>query len=222
MSLRPSSGVAVFAKYPEPGKVKTRLAKTVGADVAAAIYEQLLGHFIEHTLTKLSVTDFAVTWFCEPAVPLEKYAELFAFTGFPVDLQVGSDLGARLSQALAHLLKTHERAFVVGTDCIDLSPEIFQKGALALETSDLAVGPTGDGGYYLLGLKQTADALFDGIPWSTSQVLPLTLASADALHWKTQLLTPLRDVDDGKDWEAIGWRCDEENEAIRNLRRKRT
>ncbi len=220
--MSPPAGVAVFAKYPEPGKVKTRLAKSVGPEAAAAIYERLLGHFIEHTLVKLPASDFAVTWFCEPSAPLEKYAALFSFTGFAVESQVGADLGERLKHALEHLRKSQERVMVVGTDCIDLSPDIVQKAALSLETTDLTVGPTGDGGYYLLGLKQVSEALFDGIPWSTSQVLPLTLATADSLKWKTHLLPPLRDIDDAKDWEAIGWRCDEENEAIRNLRRKKT
>jgi uncharacterized protein len=216
------TGLAVFAKYPEPGKVKTRLAKSIGPEAASAVYERLLGHFIEHTLHETSRQGVNVTWFCDPGTPLEKCRELFSFTGFSVELQRGADLGARMKDALARLLERHDRALVVGTDCIDLSAEGIVQAAAELSFHDLSLGPTGDGGYYLLGVEKVRNELFDDIPWSTAQVLPLTLERAESLGLKTKLLQPLRDVDNLEDWKAIGWRCDEESDAIRSLRRKRT
>lgn len=215
------AGLAVFAKYPEPGKVKTRLAKSIGPEAAAAVYERLLGHFIEHTLNETARQGIKVTWFCDPGTPIEKCRELFSFTGFAVEQQRGADLGARMKDALARLLEHHDRALVVGTDCIDLSPGILLTAAGELKLADLVVGPSGDGGYYLLGLKRIADELFDDFPWSTNRVLPVTLEKAETLGLKTNLLQPLRDIDNSDDWEAIGWRCDEENAAIKSLRLKR-
>jgi uncharacterized protein len=218
--VKRSTGLAVFAKFPEPGKVKTRLAKSVGADEAADIYVRLLGHFVEHTLSK--VPGIEVTWFCDPGRPLADCRDLFAFTGFAVEPQAGADLGARMKDALGKLLDRHDRALVVGTDCIDVTPEILESASDKLGHSDLVVGPTGDGGYYLLGLKRIADSLFGDIPWSTPKVLPLTLERAKALKWEVAELQPLRDVDTASDWKALGFRCDGDNEAIRNLRRRKT
>lgn len=219
--MNPSTGLAVFAKYPKPGQVKTRLAQSVGNDEAAALYVRLLGHFIEHTLLETARGGIQVTLFCDPATPLNDCRELFGFTGFPVEHQTGADLGARMKHALGNVLQRNGRALVVGTDCIDLSPALIAQASAALFDHDLCVGPTGDGGYYLLGLKKTADPLFDGMPWSTPRVLPLTLERGESLGWKTKILQPLRDVDNLEDWKAIGWRCDDENASIKSLRQKK-
>ncbi len=214
-------GLAVFAKFPEPGHVKTRLAKSVGNDEAARIYERLLGHFHEHTLAHLP-GEFSVTWYCDPRKPIGAYRELFAFTGFPAEPQKGADLGERMRNCLSTLLHRCSRAIVVGTDCPDLTPAILAQASSALIKSDLVVGPAGDGGYYLLGLRRAAPELFEGIPWSTPEVLKLTLERAEQLGWKTEILQPLSDIDDKKDWDAIGWRVDEENESTKKLRRRKT
>jgi uncharacterized protein len=217
-----TTGLGVFAKYPVPGQVKTRLARSVGKDEAARIYECLLGHLIEHTLLEAGRSGLEITFYCDPFMPESEYQRLLGFTGFGIALQEGPDLGARMKRAAQQLLERHGRALIIGTDCIDVTPPLLTLAANSLLKDDLSLGPTGDGGYYLIGMKQAADALFDDIPWSTPRVLPLTLQRAEDLGWKTHLLQPMRDVDNQADWEAIGWRCDENNEAIRSLRRKKT
>lgn len=214
-------GLAVFAKYPEPGRVKTRLAKAVGNDRACEIYVRLLGHFLQHTILPLDRARTNPVLYLDPSTPLETCRRAFAFTNLEIRHQSGADLGERMKNALKEL-ESGAGTIVVGSDCVDVTPEILDTAALALRSHELCLGPTGDGGYYLLGLKKVEDTLFDGIPWSTSQVTALTLERADAMAWRTKLLQPLRDVDEIGDWEAIGWRVDEDNEAIRSLRLKKT
>lgn len=215
-------GIAVFAKYPEPGLVKTRLAATLGAAEAAHAYVRLLGHLLERTLRPLSRDRFSVTLFCDPVRPREAYEALLGFTGFPVRLQEGNDLGARLVQGLGAALEGAEGAIAVGTDCIDLTPALLEETASRLGREDVVLGPSTDGGYYLIGLKRVHGALFEDVPWSTGRVAELTLRRAREAGLQTGLLKALRDVDEEADWREAEPRCDRDNAAIRNLLRRRT
>jgi rSAM/selenodomain-associated transferase 1 len=163
--------VLVFAKYPEPGRCKTRLAKSLGEEDALRIYAALLSH----TLSVVSATAFRKILFVDPP---ERAAE--AHTWAPgMDLylpQSDGDLGARLWDAVDRRLAAGaKRIILLGCDCPQISKDTVTSSFAALDFHDVVLGPTVDGGYYLLALKAGHASLFQDIPWSTELVLERTL-----------------------------------------------
>jgi rSAM/selenodomain-associated transferase 1 len=115
--------------------------------------------------------------------------------GVEVRIQRGEDLGARLVAAFDELLRVSDRAVVMGSDCPDLDPETIRMAFAALDDHALVLGPARDGGYYLIGLKAPAPALFEGIAWGTERVLAETLERARRLGLATRSLEVLADLD---------------------------
>jgi rSAM/selenodomain-associated transferase 1 len=194
--------ILLFVKYPEPGRVKTRLAAKVGAAEAAQIYQKLVAAVCK------SLPKSAMTVVCYD--PPERRAEIESWLApqLPATAQyhpqVPGDLGARLVEAFAHAFELGaEQVAVIGSDCIELTAAIFAETWRALEETDAAIGPSEDGGYYLLALKQPEPRLFSEIPWSTDEVLGKTLRAAKACGLRLHLLPILRDVDDENGWNAV-------------------
>ena len=192
--------ILLFVKYPEPGKVKTRLAATLGAEMAADIYRRLVAAVV----AGLPEGDDLIVVFDPP----EKRAQVAEWlhsllAGRRVDFipQAAGDLGGRLEQAFAEAFaRGFEKVAVIGSDCIELSPETFSETWRALETHDAVLGPSTDGGYYLLALRQSCAALFRGIAWSTDAVRAQTLAQAQAAGMAVHELAALPDIDTEVDW----------------------
>jgi rSAM/selenodomain-associated transferase 1 len=185
--------VLVFQKNEVLGKVKTRLAASVGKKRALEIYLQLLAK------TYLALRDISVsitTYFSEfiPDNPIH--------TAENKVVQVGHDLGERMKNAFAENFESGvEKVVLIGTDCPGLEGAHLIRAFEALDQSDLVLGPAQDGGYYLIGIKRRADFLFEGITWSTEWVLSQTLALAAAQGLHTSLLPVLEDIDTLEDWE---------------------
>ena len=192
--------ILLFVKYPEPGRVKTRLAATVGADAAAQIYRRL----VAAVLAGLPCAEELVVAFDPP----EKRAEIVAWLGASpagrraVFLpQAAGDLGARLERAFAETFALgFENVAVIGSDCIELTPATFAATWQALGSHDAVLGPSTDGGYYLLALREPCAALFRDIAWSTDAVRAETLARAHAAGLRVQELAALPDIDTEADW----------------------
>lgn len=182
-----------MARHPEPGRVKTRLARAFGAEAAAALYRAFVGDLAE----RLSALPYAVTWAVDPPdAPFETVVPGARFRG-----QDGADLGERMARAFAAEFAAGEGPVaVIGTDTPHLPAEALAGAAAALgRDADVVIGPALDGGYYLLGLTAPAPALFSGIPWSTDAVLAATLARARMLGLRTHLLPETFDVDEPTD-----------------------
>ena len=187
--------VAVFARPPVPGAVKTRLSPALPPSLAEELYTAMLDDALaaasesgaeEHTLYWASVGAGAIGY----AVP----------AGFTVRGQLGAGLGARLATAFAELLPgAADRAVVIGADCPDLDPTTIREAFAALETGDLVLGPARDGGYYLIGLRRPAPTLFEGMAWGTRRVLEETLARAERARLQISLLSGLADFDTPQD-----------------------
>lgn len=112
------------------------------------------------------------------------------------------DLGARLAHAFSKTFADgFQKAAVIGSDCVELNGETFGTAFQKLEGHDCVLGPTDDGGYYLLGLKATQPALFQNIAWSTEQTFAQTLDRARDAGLTVALLPQLRDVDTESDWK---------------------
>jgi len=194
--------ILLFVKYPEPGKVKTRLAATVGAAMATDIYRRL----VAVVLAGLPAEDDLVVAFDPP----DRRAEVAAWiAGLPGGAratflpQAEGDLGARLERALVEVFaRGWESVAVIGSDCPALTPAIFSATWQALAAHDAVLGPSLDGGYYLLALRQPCEALFRGIAWSTGAVRAQTLAAAAAAGLRVHELPALADIDTEADWRA--------------------
>jgi rSAM/selenodomain-associated transferase 1 len=191
MTIEPF-GVAVFARAPVAGATKTRLIPAIGAERAARLH----AHLIDWTLTACRQCAAArVTLFVHGDAQHPALVELAHRHAVPVNLQVGTDLGARMHSALVRLLDRFSRAMVIGTDNLNLSPDLLQSAADALEQADAVVQPALDGGYTLIGLKRPCAALFRDILWGTAEVLAATRARADDAGLRLQELPPTWDLD---------------------------
>ncbi|RAK69739.1 TIGR04282 family arsenosugar biosynthesis glycosyltransferase [Hymenobacter edaphi] len=185
----------IFARYPELGKVKTRLAAGLGDEPALDIYRQLLD------LTHAAVAPLPATrtlWLA--AAPPPEAAPLWP--GTRQQLQpAAADLGQRMAHAFAAAFaEGARRTVVIGTDCPGLRTDLLATAFRHLHSHDVVLGPADDGGYYLLGLCQPQPALFEGIHWSTGSVLRDTLALAARAGLTVALLPTLHDVDTAEDW----------------------
>jgi len=193
--------ILLFVKYPEPGKVKTRLAATLGAERAADIYRRL----VAAVLAGLPGGDDLLVMF-DPADKCAQVAQWLQplLVGRRVQFvpQTDGDLGARLERAFAVAFDLgFQKVAVIGSDCIEMSAATFSETWQALATHDAVLGPSLDGGYYLLALRQPRAALFHGIAWSTGAVRAQTLAQAQAAGLAVHELPALPDIDTEADWQ---------------------
>lgn len=187
----------IFARYPELGKVKTRLAAGVGPEKALAVYQQLLSH-TEAVVAPLAVE--RTLWLA--AAPPAGAAPLWAGTTQRLQPAL-PDLGQRMEQAFdAAFAVGARRVVIIGTDCPGLSTALLHRAFHALHSTDVVLGPATDGGYYLLGLRRPQPALFQGISWSTATVRRDTLATAQRQGLRVRELPMLGDVDTAEDWQA--------------------
>lgn len=194
--------VLLFTKFPQPGMVKTRLARTLGAGKAAKLQKA----FIEDELRMLGKIGADVTLCCDPFRSLSDYERLFP--GFTYRPQQGADLGERMLRALHQTLEeTGEPAVLIGSDLPDLPGRHISEAFAALRDAQTCLGPATDGGFYLLGLREPlAAGIFDGVVWGGPQVLARTLDNCSSAGRTCLLLPPWPDVDTGEDLVAYAGR----------------
>lgn len=196
--------LAVFAKFPQPGKVKTRLIPALGAEGAAAVHEQMVRHTLDRVGELRRARAVETSIFCAGTQPA-RFASHFG-TDLPCVAQTDGDLGQRMHAAFGHMLREAMSAVIIGTDCPDLSSGLISMAFDALRASDLVLGPARDGGYYLIGLRRPVPSLFENMDWSTSTVLASTIERASSLGLCVHLLPTLSDVDEPQDlagWERV-------------------
>jgi len=201
-------GIGLMARAPEIGKVKTRLATTLGHKRATAVYCDLLKHIaidFKKEVEQLPQAPVAFYWFVEPDVLLPRVMEDYpGFDGYMP--QTAGDLGQRMKRALTTLLERHQHAALIGADIPDISANHIAQTRSALKSHDVVFGPTHDGGYYLIGVNQPHRALFENIPWSSSDTLEQSLAACEKAQLRYHLLEPLSDLDTFRDFQRIIWR----------------
>lgn len=190
--------LAVMAKAPAPGEVKTRLCPPLTPDQAASLARCFLEDRVEQ-LRAIEVGEAIVAF-----TPAAREAELRAWLGPGVRLvpQTGTDLGARLDRVLTDLLaEGYAGAVAVDADSPTLPTAFLHRACahLLAGAAEVVVGPTEDGGYYLIGLSTPASALFREMPWSTAAVFDETVARARRLGLRLGILPRWFDVDRGVD-----------------------
>ncbi|MEL6635214.1 MAG: TIGR04282 family arsenosugar biosynthesis glycosyltransferase [Bacteroidota bacterium] len=188
----------IFIKNAEPGKVKTRLAQTTGAEKALRIYRALLQHTRE---VAQSVDAYRYLFYSDRIEDPDDWPS----THFSKHVQRGPDLGKRIELAFSLALEQRNKAIIIGSDCASLRREHLETAFQQLDEHPFVVGPALDGGYYLLGMQQFSPSLFEDIPWSTDAVLATTLARIRDLEQSYFLLPELSDIDYEEDWEKYGW-----------------
>lgn len=197
----PEIAIGLMAKYPERGRVKTRLAKQTEADTALDVYKQLLAASVG-TVVGLDHGLYHRAAFVEPEIRVEQFAK--SFPAFDVVLpQRGTDLGEKMLNALTVLLQAVNMrgAMLIGTDIPDIDGGTFDEATVLLTEHDVVLGPTHDGGYYLVGLKDVQPAIFSEIEWEASSVFENTVAAAENTGLSIGLLPSLRDLDNLDDLE---------------------
>lgn len=197
----PVTHVLLFAKAPHPGRVKTRLARDVGADRAAAIYDAL-AVYVARRVASAS----AVTVWCDPPSAVAEVAQWLGIDR--VQPQRGADLGERLAHAFASHFAgpAAPPALAIGADAPDIEPRHLADAERALGASDIVLGPSYDGGYYLIGMRRHHPGVFAGVPWGTDRVLDATLERCEGLGLTAALVSPLHDVDTLADLLTLGLR----------------
>jgi rSAM/selenodomain-associated transferase 1 len=196
--------LAVAAKAPQPGTVKTRLQTLLSEQDAAELYRCFLRDTVA-LMESVPETDVIVSYTPEGS---ERLFEGITSNGHQLLLQRGVSFGRRLFNALDDLLSQgYDSVAIMDSDSPTLPPDCLRRAfeELARPGDRVVLGPTSDGGYYLIGIKKNHSALFDGIDWSTERVLSQTIARARELSLDVSLLPEWFDVDNIEDLQRL-WR----------------
>lgn len=192
--------VIIFAKAPLPGLAKTRLIPQLGRDGAAALARR----FLHHTLNEALAAAIGPVELCTTPVPAHAS---WKAVDIPADIilsaQGEGDLGQRMARAARRSLTQGESVVLTGTDCPALDRHHLRAAANALNNRPCCLIPAHDGGYTLLGLNRYDDALFTQIPWSTSDVTPITRTRIKALGWSLAEFPALHDIDEPADLPCL-------------------
>ena len=197
MRTRPETALIVFARAPEPGRVKTRLVPLLGEKGAARLHARL----VERTLETALAGGFdSVDLYCASRIDGIFFKRSQKRFGVRLRSQGRGDLGDRMYRAFERALRRHPYVVLIGSDCPALRPADLRAAARALrEGADAVLAPAVDGGYPLIGLRRVSRRLFDGVAWGGPQVMAQTRCRLKALRWRWRELRTLWDVDRPED-----------------------
>ncbi|MBI2802779.1 MAG: TIGR04282 family arsenosugar biosynthesis glycosyltransferase [Gammaproteobacteria bacterium] len=180
----------VFARAPIAGRTKTRLIGRLGATGAAVLYARLL----LNTLRQVETLDIERLLYVDDLAARAYFESRLMGERWQIHVQCGDDLGTRMANAFAETLQNHTVAILIGSDIVDFSAEDIADARRRLASGDDAVlGPSADGGYWLIGLRQPARELFEAMDWGTATVYAATSKRLSA---------------GGKSWTAVALRHD--------------
>lgn len=180
----------ICAKYPEVGAVKTRLGQRIGMDAAVRAYKEMAEWVWGQTTPR--GCEYERWLYIHPA---SRIADSRSWLGATTVLsQQGGDLGTRLKRVL-NRAPVAQRKIIIGTDCLGVNRGLLLDAFCILRGRDAVIGPTTDGGYYLLGLKRVPELLFSGIAWSTETVFQRTMDKLRMIAYDAAVLPTLSDID---------------------------
>lgn len=201
MDNHDKSCILFFVKYPEKGKVKTRLAVELNETVAFELYK----NFVLDLLSMLEKvgTQFLICHY--PANSQEEFVKWLRgkYSYMP---QQGDDLGQRMKNSFTQIFgQGYERAILIGSDSPDLPGDLVIRALSALNKYDTVIGPSFDGGYYLIGFKSSSflPAAFEGIEWSTDTVFRETIHILEKANLEICRLQKRIDVDEFADLRTL-------------------
>lgn len=188
--------IAVFAKAPVPGAVKTRLVPLLGAEGAARLHASLVRHALA---TAREARPAALQLWCAPDASHPFFAECADRFSCELHVQQGADLGSRM----AHAFASNAPLVLIGGDCPSLQASHLEHAWRALESGDAVFAPAEDGGYALVGLARPAPLLFEGIDWGREGVMRETRRRVAASGLRCVELETLWDVDRPEDYRRM-------------------
>lgn len=200
----PQALLMQFGKWPEAGRVKTRLIPALGVEGALDAHLALTRVVLENLCRSGLPVQF---WWDRrvETVPVraQDVVRHIEHQGLEQKIQQGSDLGDRMLDALGKGLQSHTLALIVGSDCPSVEPDYVHLAALSLQEHDVVLGPSDDGGYVLIGARRVIPHMLDDIAWGTERVLEQTCARLKELGLSVGLLEPRWDVDEPEDWQRF-------------------
>lgn len=182
------SVLVIYTKYPDPGRVKTRLARDIGDELAASVHQAILLDLV----SVHSNQSYDLLLCISPPEDEQRFASLFEDAS--IIHQSAGDLGQRLRNTTKQLLERYDNVVIIGSDCLAITPDDVKESVKKLTDHDVVLGPADDGGYYLVALKRAHD-IFDGIEWSTPQVLAQTMQKISMKKLSSATLGTRYDVD---------------------------
>ncbi|MDX2470166.1 MAG: TIGR04282 family arsenosugar biosynthesis glycosyltransferase [SAR324 cluster bacterium] len=203
----PRRRLTLFARVPKIGQAKTRLIESLGLEKTHQLYQKLLAQTValaleaQTNILGLEVFIAATGGEVGEMVPFAKGVD-------KIILQEGETLGSRMyNQFLLGEKEGVEQHLIIGVDCPFLTLDHLKQAFTGLESSPLIFGPATDGGYYLVGQSSPVAEVFSNIPWSTDEVLTLSLQKAKALGLPVHLTQELNDIDEPWDLALLpaGW-----------------
>lgn len=187
----------IFAKRPQPGAVKTRLAESIGDEAAAELYAAFLNDLIDRFR---AVADRRVLAFAPQTASAADCFRSLCRDDYELWPQPQADLGVRMAAFFDHAFHSGAaRAVLVGSDSPTLPEDCLAQAFLSLERRDCVLGPAADGGYYLVGLNRPRPDLFDGVDWGGPLVLEQTVQRLQRAKLSLHLLPVWYDVDSAGD-----------------------
>jgi rSAM/selenodomain-associated transferase 1 len=186
------NGLIIFVRNPKLGKVKTRIAATLGESATLKVYEKLLEHTVEITKT---VNADKFVYYSDRI----DYKDIWNEELYFKRQQQPGDLGERMRTAFEQMLLKYKKVIIIGSDCLELTSQLIEDAFEILKTGDIVVGPARDGGYYLIGMKKVYPEIFSNKAWSTNTVLTETLRDIEQLGLTVVQLSVLSDVDEASD-----------------------
>lgn len=199
----PAQRLLVFARLPERGKVKTRLAESIGEEGALTAYETMLRDLLASIGTSSPETEIEILW--APTEAANGQSLKSAFGDIPTAMQTGATLGDRMSMAFSERFFFHatQKIVAIGVDDPRLPRTLIDTAFAHLDSSEWVIGPAEDGGYYLIGCRAAAfdPEIFQDVAWGTSSVFASTMGKI--AEWQSSIaVLPVRwDVDVVEDWE---------------------
>lgn len=192
--------LGVFAKHWQPGKVKTRIAADVGNDHAAELYRM----FLLRTLRNLQSFEGKRVLAYSPVDRITAFEGLVQRGDWQLEAQADGDLGTRMSAYFRRAFESEaEKVALIGSDSPNLPPDRIHAAFRALDSSDLVLGPSDDGGYYLIGMRRFLPEVFESIEWSTGKVYSQTICAAQQCGIRCESLASWYDIDDIDDLERL-------------------
>jgi uncharacterized protein len=197
----PPQRLLLFARLPERGKVKTRLAAEIGEERALALYEALLRDTLSAIGQSRPDLEIEVMWAPTRSASGESLRR--AFGDHTLSMQTGNDLGDRMAMAFSERFFFHrtEKIIAIGVDDPSLTRETIDHAFALLDSCEWVIGPASDGGYYLIGCRAAAfvTEAFQDIDWGTERVLPATLEKIRQWTATVAVLPMHTDIDTAED-----------------------
>jgi uncharacterized protein len=201
MSFETSRAILIFSKSAQSGNVKTRLQPFLNEEQSLKLHIALLQDTIQKALLARA----------DPLLYLAGGMELPFAPGIQVREQNGKDLGERMLNAFREALKLYSKVIIIGTDSPTFPLTAFDQAYQRLENHDVVLGPSEDGGYYLIALSKIIPEIFYDVPWGTAEVLNVTLRLLGKK--KVSLLEQCFDIDQPADLERLREELKQNNAA---------